>query len=51
VDSRVNTHWYFIGVFAGDAGVHIKQVAVTVFDNLFAQPVNGVAKVKVNTVL
>ncbi len=46
---RVDAHRRLVGIFAGDAFVHLEQVAVALFHRLPAQARNRVGKVQVDT--
>ena len=37
MDGRVNTHRHLIRVFVGDALIHLKEIAVALFNDVFAQ--------------
>jgi len=47
VDGRVDAHRLLVRIFAGDALVHVDQVAVALFDDVLAQAVDGVAKIEI----
>ena len=46
---RVNTHGHFVRVFAGDALVHVEQVAVAFANHVYAQPLDGIREVQKHT--
>ena len=48
VDSREDSHRDCVGVLAGDALVHLEQVAVALGDYVLAQALDGVAEVQIH---
>ncbi len=48
VDGGVDAHGHLVGVFAGDALVHVEQVAVALLDDVLAQALDGVAEIQVD---
>src|SRR5436305_653369 len=49
MDSGVNPHWNFVGVFAGDFFVNFKQISVAFADGLFAETFDRVGEIEINT--
>ena len=47
MDCRIDAHRYFVGILAGDALVHVEQVAVAFLDDVPAQPLNRIAEIQV----
>ena len=51
VRGRVDAHRHVIGVLAGDALVHLEEVAVALFDHVAAETIDRIAEVQVHAVL
>ena len=50
MDGRVNPHRHLVGTFVGDALVHLEQVFVTRFDDVVTMFLDGIAKIKIDTI-
>ena len=49
VDGGVNHHRRLVGVLVGDFLVHLEEVAIFLFDDIFAEAADGVAEVEVDS--
>ena len=45
---RVDAHRHSVGVLAGDALVHLEEIAVALADDFFAEPLDGIAEVQID---
>ena len=48
MDGRINAHRLPVGVLAGDAFIHLEQIAVAVADGVLPQPLDGIREIKIN---
>src|SRR5262249_17495503 len=48
VDGWVDSHWNFVWILAGDAFIHVEEIAISLADALLAETVDGVGEVEVN---
>ena len=48
VDGGVDAHRLLVRVFAGDALVHVEQVAVALLDDVLAEALDGIAEIEVD---
>ena len=48
MDGGVNAHGRLVRILAGNALVHLEQVAVALFNGVTAQTLDGVAEVQIN---
>jgi len=48
VDGGIDAHGHGIRVFPGDGGIHVKQVAIALGDDFFAEAGNGVCEVEID---
>ena len=48
MDGRINAHRHFVGIFVGDALVHLEQVAVALADRVDAQALDGVGEIEID---
>ena len=46
VDGGIDAHRHLVGIFAGDALVHVEQVAVALLDDVLAEALDGVAEIE-----
>jgi len=51
VRRRVDAHRHLVWILAGDALVHVEEVAVPLSDHALAEATDGVGKIEVHTVL
>ncbi len=49
MDGGINSHRNFVGIFAGDLFVNLKQISVTLADCLFAETLDRVREIEINT--
>ena len=48
VNGGIDAHGHFVGILAGDALVHVEQVAVALYDDVLAQALDSLAEVEVD---
>ena len=48
---RVDTHRHVVRILTSNAFVHFEQVAVALFNNIFAKTINSITEVEVHTIL
>ena len=48
VDRRIDPHRNFVGIFAGDALVHVEQIAVAFVDAVLAEPLDGIGEIQID---
>src|ERR1035437_3024191 len=48
VNGGVDTHGHFVGILAGNALVHVEQVAVALLDDVLAQALDGFAEIQID---
>ena len=46
----IDTHWLVVWILAGDAFVHLEQVAITLFYNFATEALNSIGKVEIHAV-
>ena len=45
----VNSHWYFVGIFARDLFVNFEQIAVSFPNRIFAQALDCIREIEIDT--
>ena len=48
VNRRIDPHGDFVGIFVGDALIHVEEVAVAFFDRFAAEPPDRIGEVEIN---
>src|SRR5262249_13846993 len=48
VDGWVDSHWNFVWILAGDAFIHVEEIAISLADALLAETLDGVGEIKVD---
>ena len=48
VDGWINAHRHLIRIFVGDACVHLKEIAIALFDDVFAEAIDGIGEIEID---
>src|SRR2546428_3358296 len=45
---RINAHWSVVRIFGCDVVVHLKEIAVTLFDRVASEPLDCVCEIEIH---